>query len=63
MKFTLEQARKYALKTQKEMAEILGVCRETYIKLEKSPEKVTVEQAAIISKATGIPYDDIFFTQ
>ncbi len=61
MKFTLKQARKHADKTQLEMARILGISRDTYIKLEHSPENVTIKQALIISDVTGIPYDDIFF--
>lgn len=62
MKFTLKQARKHADKTQLEMAKILGISRDTYMKLERSPEEVTIKQALIISNITGIPYDDIFFT-
>lgn len=61
MKFSVEQARKHAGLTQKQMAEKLGVCRDTYRKIELSPGTATIEQGERISEITGISFDDIFF--
>lgn len=61
MKYTVKQARLLAGRTQKHMARSLGVHVQTYRKIEQNPEKATIKQAYIISKETGIPYDNIFF--
>ena len=58
---TVRQARNFAGVTQAEMAKQLKIHRSTYIKLEKDPGKMTIEQAQAISQVTGIPVDDIFF--
>lgn len=60
MKFTVRQARTHAGYTQEKMAEILGISRSTYIKLEKDVSSATVRQINNISRATGIPVSDIF---
>ena len=44
-----------------EMAEKLGVSRDTYRKIEMSPEDATVAIAKKISEVVGIPIDQIFF--
>ena len=59
--FTLKQARQYAGYTQVEMAEILGISRDVYRKLEQSPEKTSIELAKKFSAAVGIGIDQIFF--
>lgn len=59
--FTVKQARTFAGKTQREMAEAIGVCRDTYMHLEKNPERITVGQANAISQYTGIPFNQISF--
>ena len=61
MGFTVKQARQYAGFTQREMAEKLGVSRDTYRKIEQSPEDATVATAKRISEVVGIPIDQIFF--
>ena len=61
MEFSVEQARKYAGLTQAETAEKMGVCRDTYRRIEKNPEKATIEQAYLFSSAVGISLDQIFF--
>lgn len=61
MSYTVRQARMLADKSQSESANAIGVCLQTYRKLEKNPEKVTIEQAKILSKFFGLPYDAIFF--
>ena len=61
MGFTVKQARQYAGFTQREMAEKLGISRDTYRKIEQSPEDATVATAKRISEVVGIPIDQIFF--
>mgnify|MGYP000844603037 FL=1 len=63
MKFTVEQARKFANKTQREMASLMGICRDTYRNIERNPEDATIRQAKDISRITSIPLDQIFFVQ
>ncbi len=62
MPFTVRQARQFAGLTQQKMADTLGVHRSTYIKLEDHPDEITIAQARIISQATGISVDNIFFS-
>ena len=50
MGFTVKQARQYAGFTQREMAEKLGISRDTYRKIEQSPECATVATAKRISE-------------
>ena len=58
---TVRQARNVAGITQADMAKRLKIHRSTYIKLEKDPGKMTIEQARAISQATGCAVGDIFF--
>ncbi len=61
MGFTVKQARQYAGYTQREMAESLGISRDTYRKMEKYPEKASVELAKKFGTVVGISIDQIFF--
>lgn len=63
MGFSVKQARQYAGYTQKEMAEKLGISRDTYRKIEISPETASVALAKKISEVVDIPIDQIFFVQ
>lgn len=63
MSFSVKQARQYAGFTQMEMAQKLGVSRDTYRKIELSPESASVALAKKISEIVGIPIDQIFFAQ
>lgn len=63
MGFSVKQARQYAGYTQKEMAEKLGISRDTYRKIEISPETASVALAKKISAVVDIPIDQIFFVQ
>lgn len=63
MGFSVKQARQYAGFTQIEMAQKLGVSRDTYRKIELSPETASVALAKKISAVVGIPIDQIFFVQ
>lgn len=60
--FSLKQARLYRGKTQKDMANLLGVHIETYRKLEVNQDNVSIEQVRIICEFLDMPYDAIFFT-
>lgn len=62
LEFTVKQARQYAGYTQREMAEKVGVSRDTYRKIEQSPDTATIACAKKISEVVEIPIDQIFFT-
>lgn len=63
MKFTVKQARTYRGKTQIEMAQLLGVHHETYRKMEREPEKISVKMAAKFCRLLGFNVEDIFFVK
>lgn len=63
MGFSVKQARQYAGYTQKEMAEKLGISRDTYRKIEISPKTASVALAKKISAVVDIPINQIFFVQ
>ena len=56
--FTIEQARKYAGMTQKEMAKSIGMSTSTYIRIEQNVSNARVGVINRISKCTGIPVSD-----
>ena len=61
MQFTIKQARTYAGLTQKKMADLLGIDRGTYIRIERDLHGAArVGQIISISKITGISLSDIF---
>lgn len=59
--YTLKQARRLREKTQKEMAEMLHICRDNYRSLERSPGRVTVDQAKQICSFLNLDIGEIFF--
>ncbi|MED5102479.1 helix-turn-helix transcriptional regulator [Niallia circulans] len=61
MIFSLKQARLIKGLTQKEVAEKLGVNRDTYRRLEKYPDETTIKQAKQLSEILDMSYDFIFF--
>lgn len=61
MILTLKQARLVKGLTQKEVATKLGVHVQTYSKMEKYPDEVTVRDAKKLSDILEISYDSIFF--
>ena len=56
--FTIEQARKYAGMTQKEMAKSIGTSTSTYIRIEKDVSNARVGTINRIFQCTGIPISD-----
>lgn len=61
MNFTLKQARLLKGLTQKDMAHHLGVHVQTYSKMEKQPDEITIGEAKKISEILEMSYDVIFF--
>lgn len=61
MMLTVRQARRFANKTQTQMAEDMGICRTTYARLEANPDAITIAHARKISEITGVPLDELFF--
>lgn len=61
MLLSVKQARMLADKTQKEMADLMGIHRHTYAKIEQDPETATIRQAEEIAKITGVTMEQIFF--
>lgn len=61
MAYTIKQARMLSEKTQQEMAENMGISRDTYRKIELKPETATIAQARRISDLTGVPMDSLIF--
>lgn len=56
--FTIEQARKYAGMTQKEMAKRIGTSTSTYVRIEQNVSNARVGTINRISQCTGIPVSD-----
>lgn len=61
MKFTLKQVRLLKGLKQIEVAKKLGVHVQTYRRMEKYPDSVTIGDAKKIREILGISYDYIFF--
>lgn len=61
MQITVRQARLFCGKTQREMAQLLHISRDTYRKIEQCPNRATIEQAKHISEITKMEVDSLFF--
>lgn len=61
MNITMKQARVGADMTQKDVADRLGVHVQTYMRMEKNPEDVTIGQGKKFSEIVGVRFEDIFF--
>ncbi|MBA9086985.1 DNA-binding XRE family transcriptional regulator [Fontibacillus solani] len=57
-----KQARLLCEKTQREIAGILGVHRDTYMKWEKNPDVMPVGKAKEFASIVGRNVDEIFFS-
>ena len=63
MAFSVKQARQYAGVTQVEVAQRLGISRDSYRKMELFPETASISAAKKFSEIVGIPIDQIFFAE
>lgn len=61
MVLTLKQARLLSDYSQRKIADSIGICEDSYRRIEKNPELATISQAKKISRLLGIPYELIFF--
>ena len=61
MGFSVKQARQYAGFTQVEIAQKLGISRDSYRKIEAFPDTASISIAKKFSEVVGIPIDQIFF--
>lgn len=62
MTVTPKQARKFIDLSQQDVADKLGVHRQTYMKWERNPDEMPVGVAKEFSKIVGRGVDEIFFT-
>lgn len=60
-RYTVKQARRLAGKTQLQVANAIGVCLQTYRRLEENPEKMTVAQAKMFCNEVALPKDKVSF--
>lgn len=60
-KYTVEQARKLANISIRDMAKEMGVSTNTYFNKEKGLSRFYYDEAARFSSIVGIPMDNIFF--
>ena len=61
MSITVKQARIGIDATQQEIADKMGVHVQTYARMEKNPEDMTIKEALAFSKIVGVPVSDIYF--
>ena len=57
----LKEARDNAKMTMEEVAGHLGITRQTYSKMESSPETIEIGEAFKLAKLFDVKVDDIFF--
>ena len=58
---TIAEIRKEAGFTQQEMADKLGISRQTYAKFEADPSTATIAQAKRVCEILGEKYQQIYF--
>ena len=61
MALTMKQARIGINATQQEIADKMGVHVQTYAKMEREPEDITIKEAKLFSQIVGLPISDIYF--
>ena len=61
MSLTMKQARIGIDATQQEIADKMGVHVQTYARMEKNPEDMTIKQAMLFAEIVGLPVSDICF--
>lgn len=61
MSLSIKQARLLSEKSQSEVAEKMGICVQTYRKLEENPQKMTMAQAKLFCAAVDREIDELIF--
>lgn len=61
MAMTMKMARIGAGLTQQQIADKMGIHVQTYIKMEKDSEGVTIREAKLFSEIVGVAWSEIFF--
>ena len=61
MPMTIRQARIGINATQQELADKMGVHVQTYARMEKHPEDMTIKQAILFASIVGRPISDLYF--
>ena len=61
--FTVKQARQMKGLTQAQMAQEMGISRDTYRRIECNPESATIMQGRRIAEITRIAFDSIIFAR
>ena len=61
VKMKLKEARENAHLTMEEVAAQLGITRQTYSKMESSPDTIEIGEARKLAEILNIKVDDIFF--
>lgn len=61
MAYTMKQARVGIGYTQQEMADKMGIHVQTYARMEKHPEDMTIKQAKSFSNIVGVPLSELSF--
>lgn len=57
----LKEAREEAQMTMEDVAGYLGITRQTYSKMESSPETIEIGEAFKLAELFNVGVDDIFF--
>lgn len=61
MAISVKMARVGANLTQQQVADEMGIHVQTYAKMENDPESMTIKDAKLFSKITGVSWAEIFF--
>ena len=61
MSITVKQARIGIEATQQEIADQMGIHVQTYARMEKNPEDMTIKEAIKFSDIVGVPIGEIYF--
>lgn len=61
MAISVKMARVGANLTQQQVADEMGIHVQTYAKLENDSGNMTIDQAKLFSKITGVSWTEIFF--
>jgi len=61
MQITMKQARIGIGATQREIADKMGMHEQTYLKIERDSDIITIKQARRFADIVGLSFDEIFF--